>query len=68
MKDPELVKRIQAILATMRVPLEHVDLGNTIAWYSVHQETFCVESYDVISLLSRGGESHMDRLVSSVLS
>jgi hypothetical protein len=27
MKDPELVKRIQAILATMRMPLEHVDLA-----------------------------------------
>jgi hypothetical protein len=28
MKDPELVQRIQSILATMRMPLEHVDLGN----------------------------------------
>jgi hypothetical protein len=28
MKDPELVERIQAILATMRIPLEHVDLAN----------------------------------------
>jgi hypothetical protein len=28
MKDPDLVKRIQAILATMRIPLEHVDLAN----------------------------------------
>jgi hypothetical protein len=27
MKDPELVKRIQSILATMRMPLEHVDLA-----------------------------------------
>ena len=27
MKDPELVERIQAILATMRMPLEHVDLA-----------------------------------------
>ena len=29
MKDPELVERIQAILATMRIPLEHVDLAKT---------------------------------------
>jgi hypothetical protein len=28
MKDPELVKRIQAILATMRMPPEHIDLAN----------------------------------------
>jgi hypothetical protein len=27
MKDPELVKRIQAILATMRMPFEPVDLA-----------------------------------------
>jgi hypothetical protein len=27
MKDPELVKRIQAILATMRMPFKHVDLA-----------------------------------------
>ena len=29
MKDPELVERIQSILETMRIPLEHVDLSNT---------------------------------------
>jgi hypothetical protein len=28
MKDPKLVKRIQAILATMRMPLEDVDLAD----------------------------------------
>jgi hypothetical protein len=28
MKDPKLVKRIQAILATMRMSLEHVDLAD----------------------------------------
>ncbi len=28
MKDPELVERIQAILARMQGPLDHVNLGN----------------------------------------
>jgi hypothetical protein len=28
MKDTKLVERIQAILAIMRMPLEHVDLAN----------------------------------------
>jgi hypothetical protein len=28
MKDPELVERIQAMLARMKVPLEPVDLAN----------------------------------------
>ena len=29
MKDPELVRRIQEILATMRVPLDEVDIANS---------------------------------------